>query len=182
MAFRPRIDVFDLPCGRLPGVFDGLRVLHLSDLHVTKWTRQLDGWKGALGELEPEVVVITGDLGHRSWLWQKSLENVERLLEPLRPRLGTFFILGNHDSAKLGPALAETVDAGGNARTMLRNETVFIEKRGERFEVVRDSEGAGTRGGGGWGGRAGGVDWDSSASADRYGYTDGDAGGKAGRF
>ncbi len=139
ILFRPQIDVLDLPCERLPRGFDGLGVLHLSDLHVTKWTKKLDVWREELGKLKPDVVVITGDLGHRSWLWQRSLENVQRLLEPLRPKLGTYFILGNHDSAKLGPALAETRDPAGGRRVMLRNETVFVV--GEKSEVrIQNSE------------------------------------------
>ncbi|HUO10973.1 MAG TPA: metallophosphoesterase [Phycisphaerae bacterium] len=147
ILFRPQIDVLDLPCERLPREFDGLGVLHLSDLHVTKWTKKLDVWREELAKLTPELVVITGDLGHRSWLWQRSLENVQRLLEPLRPPLGTFFILGNHDSAKLGPALAETRDPGGGRRVMLRNETVFVvcensEFRIQNSEVNREAAGS----------------------------------------
>ena len=116
---------------------DGLGVLHLSDLHVTKWSKKLDVWREELGKLKPDVVVITGDLGHRSWLWQTSLENVQRLLEPLRPKLGTYFILGNHDSAKRGPALAETRDPAGGQRVMLRNETVFIGREKSEFRIQR---------------------------------------------
>jgi len=69
---------------------------------------------------------MTGDLGHRSWLWKTSLASITRLLDPLTPPLGTFFILGNHDSVKLGPALAQTCDQAGMPRTLLRNETAFI--------------------------------------------------------
>ena len=142
ILFRPQIDILDLPCERLPRGFDGLGVLHLSDLHVTKWTKKLDVWREELGKLKPDVVVITGDLGHRSWLWKMSLENVQRLLEPLRPKLGTYFILGNHDSAKRGPARAEPRDRAGGQRVMLRNETVFVV--GEKSEVrIQESEEAG---------------------------------------
>jgi predicted MPP superfamily phosphohydrolase len=140
MPFQPHIDRLDLPCRRLPPSFDGLTLLHLSDLHVTKWTRQLDAWQAALAELKPDVLVITGDLGHRSWLWQSSFENVQRLLEPLSPPLGTFFILGNHDSIKLGPALAETFDPAGRPRRMLQNETVFIERKGAGFAIAEEGE------------------------------------------
>jgi len=140
MFSRPRIDHLELPCERLPHGFDGLTVLHLSDLHITKWTKELDLWRGALSELKPDVVAITGDLGHRSWKWQLSLESVKRLLEPLVPGLGTYFILGNHDSVKLGPALAETRDAGGRARILLRNETVFLEKAEGGIRAVMPGE------------------------------------------
>ncbi len=127
MFSRPRIDHFELPSERLPRAFDGLTLLHLTDLHITRWTNRLQQWRDALAELKPDLLAITGDLGHRSWKWQISLQSVQRLLEPLTPPLGTYFILGNHDSIKLGPALAETKDAAGRPRILLRNETVFLE-------------------------------------------------------
>jgi predicted MPP superfamily phosphohydrolase len=149
MFYQPHIDFLDLPCRRLPPSFDGLVVLHLSDMHVTKWSRHLKAWHDALGTLKPDIVLITGDLGHRSWLWKTSLANVEKLLEPLAPPLGTFFILGNHDSAKLGPALAQTKDHDGHPRTMLQNQTIFLTKNGKGYEIdpptVAASPGGGRR-------------------------------------
>src|SRR5579862_5908945 len=100
MFSKPQIDDLSLPCRRLPSAFDGLSVLHLSDLHITRWNRRLDRWRDALAVLKPDLLVITGDLGHRSWLWKTSFASVRRLLEPLAPPLGTYFILGNHDSLK----------------------------------------------------------------------------------
>lgn len=129
MLFAPHIDTLDLPCHRLHETLDGLRVLHLSDLHVTRWTGRLAQWQREFARLTPDVVVITGDLGHRSWRWKTSLANVQRLIEPLTPPLATYFILGNHDSLKLGPALAMTTDARGGPRIMLQNQTVFISRK-----------------------------------------------------
>ncbi len=135
MFSKPHIDYLNLPCERLPHAFDGLVVLHLSDLHITRWTRRLHQWRDALSSLKPDVVAITGDLGHRSWHWGTTLNSVQRLLEPLQPRLGTYFILGNHDSVKLGPALAQTRDMAGNRRVLLQNETVFLRACGEGIDV-----------------------------------------------
>jgi uncharacterized protein len=131
MFSRPHVDYLELPCERLPREFDGLSVLHLSDLHVTRWTRRLERWQAALGRLNPDVAVITGDLGHRSWHWKTTVGSVTRLLEPLAPPLGTYFILGNHDSIKLGPALAETADRAGRRRVLLQNEVVFLGEKQE---------------------------------------------------
>lgn len=79
---------------------------------------------------------MTGDLGHRSWLWKTSLASITRLLDPLTPPLGIFFILGNHDSVKLGPALAQTRDRAGTPRTLLQNETCFIQKADARLAII----------------------------------------------
>lgn len=42
-----------------------IRVLHLSDIHLAPWQRRKIDWIRGLTELEPDLVVITGDsLGH----------------------------------------------------------------------------------------------------------------------
>jgi predicted MPP superfamily phosphohydrolase len=135
MFSRPHIDYLELPCEHLPRAFDGISLLHLSDLHLTRWTSRLEKWRDALAQLNPDIAVITGDLGHRSWKWETSLISLQRLLEPLAPPLGTYFILGNHDSAKLGPALAQTKDTRGHARVLLQNEVVFLQKTSHAIEV-----------------------------------------------
>ncbi len=90
---------------RLPTAFSGLRILHLSDLHIIRWTRRLERWREALSALRIDLMVITGDIGHRSWHWKASLDGVVRLVSDIAAPLGKFFILGNHDALELGPAL-----------------------------------------------------------------------------
>jgi len=116
----PFIERVTLSCPRLPAPFDGLTILHLSDLHITRWTLRLRRWRDQLALLRPDLLVITGDLGHRSWHWKRSVVAIERLLEPIHPRIGAFFILGNHDSLKIGPALARP------DRQFLQNQAVFL--------------------------------------------------------
>jgi predicted MPP superfamily phosphohydrolase len=110
-----------------------MTVLHVTDMHVTRWTKRLTMWEQKLGELRPDVLAVTGDLGHRSWLWKKSLPNVSRLMDAVKPAMGAYFILGNHDSLKLGPGLER--DAAP-CRRLLENETVFLEKKGERLALI----------------------------------------------
>lgn len=130
MFYQPQIDRLELPLARLPAAFDGMTVLHLSDLHVTRWTRRLRQWWDALAGLQPDLLVITGDLGHRSWLWRTAFPNVVRLLDAVRPRVGCYFILGNHDSPNFGPALAET------GRVFLENDAVVLERGQQRLVLV----------------------------------------------
>ncbi|MGC9261206.1 MAG: metallophosphoesterase [Phycisphaerae bacterium] len=125
-----QVEYVELAVQHLPQVFSGLQILHLSDLHITRWTGELERWRGRIAPLSPDIAVITGDLGHRSWKWKKSLPNVQRLLSAIHAPLGIFFILGNHDSPELGAAL----NAAG--RRMLTNESVIIERAGQRFAII----------------------------------------------
>lgn len=82
-----RVDLAILP----PGHPD-LRLLHLSDLHMTPNRRRLRAWLGSLAELRPDLVVVTGDfLAH-----DEAVPIVLDALEPLLDLPGAF-VLGSND-------------------------------------------------------------------------------------
>lgn len=69
-----------------------LRVLHLSDLHMTPRRRRLQDWVTSLAELRPDLVVVTGDfLAHPD-----AVDPVVASLEPLLDVPGAF-VLGSND-------------------------------------------------------------------------------------
>lgn len=76
-----------LPRGSRP-----LRVLHLSDLHLAPWQHGRMSWVRSLGVLEPDLVVLTGDLmGHKD-----SIDALRFTLEPLGKYPGVF-VHGSND-------------------------------------------------------------------------------------
>jgi predicted MPP superfamily phosphohydrolase len=81
---------------RLPVAWDGLTILHLSDLHWwgTPDKAYYEFILDRCAAWEPDLVALTGDivdsLSHHQW--------VLRLLSRLRWREAAFAILGNHDS------------------------------------------------------------------------------------
>lgn len=69
-----------------------LRLLHLSDLHMTPARHRLQGWVASLAELRPDLVVVTGDfLSHPD-----AVDPVMGALEPLLDVPGAF-VLGSND-------------------------------------------------------------------------------------
>jgi uncharacterized protein len=82
-----RFDVPVLPPGAQP-----LRVLHLSDLHMTADQRSKQAWVASLADLEPDLVIDTGDnlAGH------DAVPGTLRALEPLLELPGAF-VLGSND-------------------------------------------------------------------------------------
>jgi len=69
-----------------------LRVLHLSDLHLTARSTRLADWVRSLDALDPHLVVDTGD----HWSSPQALPLVERALEPHLARPGVF-VFGSND-------------------------------------------------------------------------------------
>ena len=82
-----RFEVPVLPVGSAP-----MRVLHLSDLHLTPGQRRKQAWVRALDALEPDLVVNTGDSLSAVGAVGPTLE----ALGPLLRRPGAF-VFGNND-------------------------------------------------------------------------------------
>jgi predicted MPP superfamily phosphohydrolase len=69
-----------------------IRVLHVSDFHVAPWQKRKLAWIANLSELEPDLVVDTGDnLGHRDAI-RPTLEALSSLL-----RVPGVFVNGSND-------------------------------------------------------------------------------------
>lgn len=69
-----------------------LRLLHLSDLHMTPSRNRLQNWVASLAELRPDLVIVTGDfLAH-----PQAVDPVIESLDPLLDRPGAF-VLGSND-------------------------------------------------------------------------------------
>jgi predicted MPP superfamily phosphohydrolase len=76
----------------LPNGSSDLRVLHLSDLHITPSQTRKINWVRSLGELDPDLVVVTGDfLAHRL-----AVPAVIEALGDLLNKPG-LFVLGSND-------------------------------------------------------------------------------------
>ncbi|MGO2931252.1 metallophosphoesterase [Microbacterium sp.] len=76
-----------LPVGSAP-----IRVLHVSDAHMAPWQGRKQAWLASLADLEPDLVVNTGDnLGHSD-----GLGAVRRAFEPFAGTPGVF-VHGSND-------------------------------------------------------------------------------------
>lgn len=79
----------------LPEALEGLRIFHLSDLHLGHYVT-IDNLEDILtraAKLSPDLILVTGDLSD-------DLEQLPAVLDKiaaLSPRLGCYAILGNHE-------------------------------------------------------------------------------------
>ena len=90
---RPTIAARSPDC---PPAFEGLTVLHLSDVHAGQPGLNLHTLRKAVEwgvSVEPDLVVLTGDIMGGGRGRRECLE----LLSLLRPRLGAYAVTGNHE-------------------------------------------------------------------------------------
>jgi len=91
-----RVREVDVPLADLPADLDGLRVLQLSDIHLSIFLREdeLARVIGQSNELKPQLAVVTGDLISANG---DPLDACLRQLKRLRADAGIFGCLGNHE-------------------------------------------------------------------------------------
>jgi uncharacterized protein len=123
----------EIPLPRLPRALDGLRIAHLSDLHLSHFvSRQyLQRCIHAATEAEADLALVTGDFVTRSRRW---IAGLAPLLGRLRARHGVYAILGNHDHYVSADGVAEAVASAGVR--MLRNRHVCLNLNGAPLWLV----------------------------------------------
>jgi uncharacterized protein len=135
---RRRVLEVELPGA--PTALDGMRIAHLSDLHLgmpSRGRRAVEEAIAWVAERRPDLVVVTGDLVSR----RSGLPLLSRLIGGL-PVDGRrwLVVLGNHDLADSRDPFSESIDADELAAlpgvTLLSDESVEVEVRGHRVQVV----------------------------------------------
>ena len=118
----------------LPPELDGLRIAHLSDLHLGVPSRGVRAAERAfdwVAERRPDVVCLTGDLLSRA----RGEPKLDELLAQLPS--DPYVVLGNHDFAISRDPFSQPVQIVRLARgTLLADESVEIELRGKRIELA----------------------------------------------
>lgn len=130
---RPHIVQRDVWLTALPDELDGLRIAHLSDLHVGHLftPAKLTGVIGACGELGADLIAVTGDFVDFSL---NVLDSVLDAVSQLHAPLGVHLVPGNHDYLDDAPALLRRFEQAG--LPMLLNRHVTLDCRGRSITVA----------------------------------------------
>ncbi|MBX3281553.1 MAG: metallophosphoesterase [Acidobacteria bacterium] len=113
------LERIDIRLGRLPKKLDGLKCVHLSDIHHSPLTelKHIERAVKFANRLKPDIVLLTGDyVSHDS----DYIAPVAETLAKLRSPMGTFACLGNHDHWTDAAMVTELFR--GEGITMLVNE------------------------------------------------------------
>lgn len=124
---------FNLSLPRLPSAFDGIRVVHFSDVHLGFHMDEQDLRELAdrIAGLKPDLLCFTGDIVDD---YAVSMKAAVPVMASMHATLGKFAILGNHDYRGLPAGVQELYPKTGF--TLLRNEHAIVERAGQRVAMV----------------------------------------------
>ena len=130
---RFRVRELTVPIKDLPPALDGMRIVHVTDTHVGKFTRGkvLDDIVAATNRLEADLVLFTGDLIDNSI---RDLPVAVQMLQRLRSQAGLFVIEGNHDLFDDPTGFKNGLRQGGVA--LLRNQAATVRVRGVPVQIL----------------------------------------------
>ncbi len=115
----------------LPPALDGLRVLHLSDLHIDGLTGFGQHLAHIVRDLDFDLCVLTGDVRFCDMGdYTRIMAELEALMPALSCDLGVYGIMGNHDYVEMIPLL-ESLDMH-----MLVNEAAPVRVNGAVLWLV----------------------------------------------
>ncbi|MDP7029609.1 MAG: metallophosphoesterase family protein [Phycisphaerales bacterium] len=115
-----------------PKAFDGVRIGHISDLHVGDLlcADRATAIVSQLRDAAPDIICNTGDLVDLHW---PGVEPVAEALGAIDAPLGNFFVRGNHDELDSGEDVERIVAASGT--TVLHDDVALVRRGDDELRV-----------------------------------------------
>jgi len=129
---RVQVEQITITIPRLPQAFEGLRAVQISDLHYKPYVQldYLERCFGLVNELNPDLILMTGDYVHESAV---AINELVPALSGLEASLGVFAVAGNHDYWTDIDVIRAGFQAAGIP--FLTNENVQVERDGMQLAI-----------------------------------------------
>jgi len=123
----PKLEKVEITIPGLSQKDDGLKIAQISDMHFAWWNSQSEmrGIADMISPLNPDLFVITGDMVDHNPDYVYRLADC---LENIKPRLGKFAIIGNHDVYTGADEVARRMSERGFF--MLRGSSANLKDKG----------------------------------------------------
>lgn len=90
-----QVTEYEITFPNLPPEFDGMRIVHLSDLHGSRFGKKNRRLAEAVRALDPDIIALTGDMAAS----EPELAPLSELLEGIAGAAPTYYVNGNHEWA-----------------------------------------------------------------------------------
>lgn len=127
-----RVFLKPIKVDHLPAALEGLRILHFSDSHLAHYIT-LDTIAELLTKAEslsPDLIAISGDIADDLTMLGEAL----KMITELRPRLGTYACLGNHEYYRGLPEVRRIF--GRSTVPLLINQSIRLDVAGTTLRIA----------------------------------------------
>ena len=92
-----KIKEYKIVNNKITDAYHGLKIVHLTDIHYGSvvYEKQLNNIVEKVNELNPDIVVMTGDLLDERLQYDKDV--IIKCLSQIKANLGKYAVNGNHD-------------------------------------------------------------------------------------
>ena len=134
-----RVTEMTVETAKWPAERESLRIAALGDLHTGAPhidREKLEDAVAAINRLEPEIVVLLGDYVIQGVLFGEFIDPAvtAEILAGLRPKYGSYAVLGNHDWWYDGVAIGRLLEEAGIA--VLENEAARVDSPAGAFWIA----------------------------------------------
>jgi predicted MPP superfamily phosphohydrolase len=95
--FDFQVEPVEMKLGHLPKSFDGIKIVHISDIHIGSFQGFHQEVKNAIDMVNaqnPDYILFTGDLVNNFY---EELDGWIPILKQMKSKYGNYSVLGNHD-------------------------------------------------------------------------------------
>jgi predicted MPP superfamily phosphohydrolase len=143
--YKYQLKRVSLAYNNLPAAFKGLKIVHISDIHIGSLQdkKAVEAGIQLTQQQQPDLVLFTGDLVNNK---ASEMEGWTDIFSGLRAPLGVYSVLGNHDygdyvawpsieAKQNNLSTLQQIHAGMGWR-LLMNEHIVLEKNGEKIALL----------------------------------------------
>lgn len=114
----------------------GLKIVHLSDIHINKLYISADKIVKSIAEIKPDIILLSGDYIEK----EKNIPEFIKFLCPIAASYPVYLTLGNHDHKALKYNI-EKISSFINliyktGAAVLLNESIRIEKNNTHYNII----------------------------------------------
>ena len=129
----PKVSNVEIKSPKLPEVFDGYKILQLSDLHSKSFGNNNEMLIDMIDKESPDIIVMPGDMVTAN---EKDFTVFYSLVKELTKKYRVYYVYGNHEG-ELSLKLKSEITAflKENGVIVLDNDYISIEKNNEKINL-----------------------------------------------
>lgn len=129
----PKVSNVEIKSSKLPEVFDGYKIVQLSDLHSKSFGNNNEMLIDMIDKESPNIIVMTGDMVTAN---EKDFTVFYSLVKELTKKYRAYYVYGNHEG-ELSSKLKSEITAflKENGVIVLDNDYISIEKNNEKINL-----------------------------------------------